>query len=353
LQDEGVWVIYQNRETESFHLCFTETDDLSEPLPEGLALNACDLFGRPPSVSPDGKRVVFTDCSYTNYSLYSYNIETGQLNNLGMGGEAESIHVMHWLDNETFTVSSSVNRNDEIRYVYLANAAQSDSMELIASQWVYQPQYFDDPSRYIWLSDAQVHEYNLETHEERVLSQVPCNYASCSQIAIPNSQHPSLIAVLDGHPMVETKRLYIIDVDTGLIMFTTTFAGGFGLREQSSTFRWLDDDTFILFEILFRTTVFPYSARLVTLNGEQVDETIIHYLYQPSLSPNKQYLLLDDVALGIDLYELGRGSLPIIQPLDAEIYDLDLIWQEDNSLLVTFTDIQDEVTLGRWLVRVV
>jgi hypothetical protein len=76
----GVWILFQNPSTEVYHLCFTETGELGNPLPDELQPNLCDNFSlvRPTAISTDGEWIVFADCGDA-FSVYAYRVETGQV----------------------------------------------------------------------------------------------------------------------------------------------------------------------------------------------------------------------------------------------------------------------------------
>jgi hypothetical protein len=362
LPNEGVWIIYQMPDTESYYLCFTETGELSEPLPADIQGSLCTntyALDRPPRITPGGNWVVFTDCN-APYTVYAYNVETQQLNSLGIANRGSwNFEVVRWINEHMPIIEGDILGTQQYRYVYTADVSMPDSLELVASQYISWPQYYDELPGYVWVGeDFKVYEHNLETRETRVILSKGCYNRVASCIAVPSAMEEPIayIAILEQVVQVSPGFLTIYDVESGDAVFRLAFSAGFGFREDQCPLEWVNDHIFLL----GNTNNSTGWGHLVSLDNGVITERVFNPLYsRDGLSPDKQYLLIwstePNTSQGISLFEINsERTIPIVQPLNPELYRVGVSWKDNELLQVTITDNQgsEHATLGRWLIRI-
>jgi hypothetical protein len=371
LQGEGRWVVYQRAEDNLYYLCFTETGDIREPLPEVVQTKLCnladDIYWRLPSPSPDGNWLVFTECN--TQDLYAVELATGQTNYLGMLEQTPITFIDQWIDATAFTLRANT-RSPESRYsVYIADLAEPESLELIATQYANSPRYYDNSPRYIWDGNAtsllesgqvgrqEIYEYNLETRERSVLVHEPCDSISPENLSIsicsPSRAFPAnsrYIAVLSTLPQQWYELVTVFDLESGEIVYDN-------IASSPAYFVWEDEDTFSYYGGIGDEREFLTHIVTITEQGFRDSAAIRPLPYSPSpinTSTGKNLWLANDPrSLLISIYDFEAGqNIPIFQDVNRQQFLFEGYWQSDGTLQITVTNELRYFAFGAWIVRI-
>jgi hypothetical protein len=427
LPNEGIWIIYENPDDGLYYLCFTETGELSDPIPNNIQSDLCgEYWRRPTVVSPDSKWVVFTDCAFdpNPVAIYAYETATRQFRFLGNGAEVDNeiVEIERWLDNSTPIIFFSAIRNPSYHSIYVADLTQVNSAQLVARVLSfldadYWPSYYDDPPRYEWVPSehdrnrpdgrdqdlhpsCQLHSFDLQTRTETVYPPISgvCGegtvipdgsgdrlYRSVNTPA-PGYPVPSATATIIRFNPATSKRdeLYTGEIEwlDGLspsgtyAVFVTDDSGGVDVGESFTWsqnyvwWEWIPSPRYALFDLTSNEFVpdapdngiewiddktYLSLDRLVTLEGNSFDEISTDGIL--SAAPNKRQLLVindsDDPYAASVLNIANSQTTPIIHNPNNDQYHIRYDWQSIDELQVTVIDLQhDDLTLGRWLVRI-
>jgi hypothetical protein len=151
LSGEGRWILYQEYVDTPVHFCFTETGELTPPLPDSLGAYCIDrglyaTFGlnfepAPSWESPDGRWIVFMDCTFpsddyrfVSHNLYGYEFASGEIKYLGHIQDLSNVDIDHWLNNITPVINAwppmFVSLESKI---YQADVTHINSLELVGT----------------------------------------------------------------------------------------------------------------------------------------------------------------------------------------------------------------------------
>jgi hypothetical protein len=144
LSNEGLWILAREETPQlTPYLCHTETGERRELHFESLydvtdVPPFCLYNGPYPAVprhSPDWAWIVFYTCNANSvldyrYPVFSYEIATDIMRYLGRTEVAvDEIYIDYWLDNTTFVMGAA--NDHQHSFVYLANVAESDSLQSV------------------------------------------------------------------------------------------------------------------------------------------------------------------------------------------------------------------------------
>jgi hypothetical protein len=152
LSGQGEWVL--SYDDFGYYLCNTETEQRSNPLTElperyGTALLTAS------SLSP-GNRYLLFNYPY-DAAIYAYDFQDNQLTDLGRMQVDSALFTLdypkiEWVDGQNLMLENfSSNYGDDHYYLYRANAAQTDSLELLYHSNRTTAFQVNAPHRYIWI----------------------------------------------------------------------------------------------------------------------------------------------------------------------------------------------------------
>lgn len=153
---EGRWIVSPREPDAPEHrLCFTETGELTDPLPS-LTRNSqsVTLYWNAIATNPTKEWVVLGDqgCKET---FYAYNIPTNELYPLGVnlvtqagGIGGNHCYIDTWLDDTFFLMFVYDQPEYSDRIIYAGDVSQPNSLEAVLANNRFWPTYYDDPPRY-------------------------------------------------------------------------------------------------------------------------------------------------------------------------------------------------------------
>jgi hypothetical protein len=353
----GQWVLMREEQADRFYFCHTETGATTSILSSEIG-ELCEhsmndaLFSTLYSNSPDREWVVFTDCNQTytpsdfGYRIYAYHPQTETYRVLGDTAQFESIEFTRWLDDTTLIIHGDTLGTQHDRYFYLADVTQDNSLTLVAEQYVTHPQYFTDPSRFIWFGwDTQnVYEYNLETRQSRQLASVGCESIFSFCVAIPNPDY-TLLAIEDSVWQSDLPgHINIYTLPDGELVYSREYGGASGFSENDREVVWVDNNRFFA------------SGYLIDVR-DGTELTQFGYLNPDWLSPNEShYVVRDNSTVNNDLYivNLSDFSEITIATINDENYDFRATWLSTMELnvAVSFSTSNRTDLVAEWHIRI-
>ncbi len=245
-----------------------------------------------PSTSPDGRYRVYFECyspDETAYTVYATDAATGQTIELGETAPdlaTESIFAARWLTNTQIALRTETGGGTyNWRSVYIADAAQPDSLREIARDYVARPRYDAAPPRYEWAVEdgmtetITVYQYDVAAAETTMLYEGPClprdeqqDALSCHMVT-PNSNlthtddAPTRLILNVGDSAREVKTVEVRALPAGDLLYTVDALGG-GYAE------WLSADTAAVFNLAFAFESGGFSGVFIRFDddGTVIDE---------------------------------------------------------------------------------
>lgn len=375
LPGEGEWRLTQ-LEDGLYRLCNTETGQYSQPLPndwQSQVQEVCTawpaMLEGVPVTSPTGNWVVFQKCPYENeaspYTLYSYDVASDEFHTLGTSQSyADYFQIGNWIDDTHILIRDGLDMSDGYRNVNVGDITRANSLEYIATQFAYQPRYFDNPPRIMWVTTEppypsrmearktllSVHEYDLRTHQSAVILERNCEHFGCDLVDIVWSED-QWIALWMGHPQHVTQAFEILDRQTGELLFEDVASDLYRLNEHIFLLDAYDEKTQSLL------------LKSIHIQNEQVVERLHPdgFLYNsgsvvPSL--NGQDILIyegySSRMLSADVYNVDlQHRFTLTRPLTQDSV-LDIRWLNGNLIHVDLLkkEVGSDSILGSWIVRI-
>jgi hypothetical protein len=371
LPGEGQWLLTQL--DGKYHLCNTETGQITSPLSDEIQTEEINQVCDPapylgstglPSLSPDGKWLVFYTChSKDNWAykkIYAYRIDNETLLRIG-GDTYEYISVERWLDNTHPIIGGGELRTGGSHWVAIADVQKEDSFRYLAGQYAYQPLFLSDPPRLLWVTqeldgdpvpntDVQrtIHQYDFQSIQETTLPPEKCKFSYCEAGYVAWGSDKT-IGVVNGYPLNFDFIGTVVDAKTGKKLYETHLI---------DRFYPLGDDTY-LFEFSNPVAGKNY-LKSVHINK---DYSVVEDIYPDSnlfgvlqVSPDRKYVL-DNSSQLIDIYDLveaHRFSITKQLEKDAEVK---AEWRETGLLEVELSQpslacANEKCIVGKWLLRV-
>lgn len=147
LPGDGEWVISPAKVNASmYYLCFTETGELTKPLPdiEGWGWGVYET-----RMSPKRDWVLLYpgDCAS---EIYGYEISTGKLITVGTYESSDDCWLVSWVDDYHFVLRKEGTPEWSSRSVLVGDIRQADSLLSIGG-YRWRPDYYDNPPRYEYM----------------------------------------------------------------------------------------------------------------------------------------------------------------------------------------------------------
>jgi hypothetical protein len=398
LPGEGEWVVTVLQG--EYFLCNTETGQTSTALSNISSVPAPALLGNP-LLSPDGRWLVFV--FYYDLRVWTYDFVTDNLNYLGIMTTtspfgSSGYPTFYWIDQHRLVVENrTINYGDHHAYLYWADAAQPDSLQLFYHRNNSYPQKLDNPTRFVWTGSAfedtqgeaassfaetcTTHEYNPATNE--IISYaVPsvCSYG----LPIPDGSGDRLTRAYPyqtkGQSLIRfnpgTRRHELIPIGnfmdlalspSGRYVVTTVDVGHYDYQiavvdletrsvllpfeSTSDQFSWVE----WINEHIFWQRVRPEygNNRLLTISEGVVSvQTGRFYPPRIGLSPDKQFLLMESQHRTLDVLNLETLETTTIA-FAPEGAMLSAGWEMDGVITVMAWEDDDYPRrLGGWRIRV-
>jgi hypothetical protein len=402
LYDARTWVF--TRDDEGWRLCSIVTGERSELI--GNPDTSSD-FGYPvlPAISPDGNWAVYMEYDDSQgypaiRHFYSYNLNSDEILSLGSIRPqfSESVTIARWIDSTHFVVTMSEMPEWSTRWIYVGNAAQSDSLDYAAAMLRFSPRILLDPPSVEGLDAAMLdgpsagpcflEHYDVQTREHILYDTGDlCEYG----IPIPDGSGDRLYLALEpsvtltrfnfrtGHRSnlfsgeIETihsvspgGRYAVLGIgDDGVVEMSqdpnpnwsicnmvdmypdecleryvhvypvVDLTTGELIREFPESGVWITDDTILVED----------AQQLVYIDGQKLDLPGIVILPLPE----RGQLLLQTPDGNLVLYTVATGQqTPIMRAVDG----LGLTLQRDGTLLVTIPqDTEEGSPQVQWLIR--
>ncbi len=166
------WVYITNSDTERVYLCETATGELSEPLLSDFSWDIQPPISTrsvPVFTSPDGQWLVLFGEEHNQIHVFSYNISSANLTELGSINCRFCIerNAVSWFDS---LVTIWVWDGDD-HIIYSTDITQSNSLVLAIRRHKYLPEFYEDPPRYDYVNFTNPENF-WETQCERVIYNV-------------------------------------------------------------------------------------------------------------------------------------------------------------------------------------
>lgn len=356
LPNEGEWILQS--EDNLLRFCNTETGELSDFLPAQLGLDAkctSEFYGNTSATSPDSQWVVFHNCGRP-FTLYSYQVTTGQIKRLGQTDERlNALGIFEWLGETTINIVGDTGLSSDLVRFYIADITTSESLVFVANS----PQILRNPLRYTWdgIQQAQtttgewlpdvwldVYEYNLNTTSQTQLMHYRCGddiYNCYSGLSLPNPNN-TLIAIADNPPNRLGTGLLVYDLIAEQLVYANANA-----HVPNSDMGWANVDTLVYIDKQ------PFVTQLHTVNFGKDDLTETTFDIGPTsrihfLSPDGRYFIIFPPN-EISLYSIDTGVvIPIAHSPNGDFWGH---WDE-NGLLGVSLNCCSGLSSRRWLVHI-
>jgi hypothetical protein len=153
------WLFFEDRQ--GVHLCQPSTGFLSKALPDDVNWNVDKISDMPVGISEstDGEWLAFfgyeSDTVGLQTSLYSYYLPTQQLTNLGtFVRDPHNLTFFLWVDTQVLFSTRDM-PEWSTTYIYIADAARSNSLEFATQRFRYAPEYYDNPPRFEFIRGTE------------------------------------------------------------------------------------------------------------------------------------------------------------------------------------------------------
>jgi len=374
LPGEGEWHFTQ-LEDGLYRLCNTETGEYSDPLPDDLqskVKKVCIAYpshGKGvPSTSPDGNWVVFHTCRQIfadkppiDYIFYAYQTAAKEFHQLGTVTPylEEYVAITEWVDNTHVLLRTGNFRTSSSHTVAIADVEKINSINEIADQYAYFPQYFANPPRLYWVSgkgidniEQTIYRYDFVSGIPQVFAKRRCGVVECEAAYVAQADD-KIVVLVGGYPLA-VSELYpsIWDAQTGQLLYETQ-SGRMGLQR-------LDEQTFLTdtFDIEVNDVV----AKILVIQDHRVIETIhreVSLCFGSDMyaSPSGQYILIPNCDGHTDIYDFVAQERYVVVPEFADDYCYSFEWYGEYELQVSVSEKIESCghanpIRGIWLVRV-
>ncbi len=232
------------------------------------------LANDPPTVSPDERYTIYTDCfdaDATTYTVYAYDAETDATLTLGeTAPDTETVWFPRWLDNTRLMLRSETGGGTyNFRSVYVADL-DAASLTEVARGYIVRPTYFEEPERLEWATEdgetRTVYDHDFETDETTILLEEPCERIDAFKCAAAEPRTnagftedgvPTLLALAVGDAaMPKTIEIRVLPSGERLYVQEALDRGGV---------RWEDATTITVFNITFDLMTNTYTNETVDL----------------------------------------------------------------------------------------
>ena len=174
------WTYIAESGTDNLRLCDNATGNMSEPLPTNLSWEVSPPFSTSPLPvfnSPDGSWLLLFGEENTQTHVFSYNVATAMLTNLGL---IPCNFCIEWPSVKWFGTTVTIWRySDDVNSIYTANVDEADSLESALTRPYYWPEFYDNPPRYdyvnfttpdnIWETQCERVIYDVLSHQKQII----------------------------------------------------------------------------------------------------------------------------------------------------------------------------------------
>jgi hypothetical protein len=147
------WVVYTDPYSGAQFLCETATGNLSSILPYQRDWRTDNI-----TASPNGEWLALMafapSNNYSEVFIYSYQISTDTLNVLGSLYPEEVLFFERWVGTQIL-IGTSRMPEWHTRYLYIADAAFPNSLELAVTRFRFWPDYQENPPRYEFITGTE------------------------------------------------------------------------------------------------------------------------------------------------------------------------------------------------------
>ncbi len=379
LPGEGQWLFTQLPEDGQYRLCNNETGEQSKPLPEEIQSKIQRVCADSPyyshglpSISPDGKWIVFNTCNqsiFPPYSIYAYNITSGKINQLG-SDRGDYLELTTWLSNSHILIRAGDFRTGGTHAIYVADVEKTQSYSPIAGQYAFEPTIVHNPLRILWITEdisvprdnnkviKLINEYDVSSQTSSVIARHPCDSITCEAGYVVWADD-KIVVFINGYPLNIDYEGVIRDLKTDKELYST----------RTRNIITLDNSNFIF--IVFDTNIHSCVLQLVHVQSDKVGQLELpdssmecqgnaFSSNNAALSPTKQDLLLVDQTYdtrSAAVYSLANQKrYPVVENLNDD-YTLSTKWHDENLTQIDVIKKEEECgyytcIIGSWLVRV-